>query len=337
MALTTRTVTVQITGPSGAGLAGCTVSASLTRADRDPTAGWVLPNLVTGTTDADGIAALTLWPTDLGSDGSKYRFTATDPDGVLLFDVVASTPDADCLLAELDFAPGEFPPWPAADTAREARLVQDVADLLQEPAPSAETQRKIKRWIGLVLQHMASVRPWRFLENQVQTSLGPGIDTVDLLGDLGQVLGLVGPDGRLVQVTLGSIAEYRALAGADRQRGGRLVLYALEGGRRVHVWPAPDEDTPLVLHYQRPMQLALVPDDLEPVIVNGVLGRYGRHFDRDALTQDPVEFETRYMRDLRAAGRDSWDATLVYVPLEVLASYAGDRDGATTTATIQLP
>jgi hypothetical protein len=93
MALTTRNVTVQVSDPTGAGVAGASVTAMLTRSDRDPTGGWVLPSLVTGTTDALGAVVLTLWPNALGSDGSQYRFTADTAAGARLFDVLASLPD----------------------------------------------------------------------------------------------------------------------------------------------------------------------------------------------------------------------------------------------------
>jgi hypothetical protein len=118
-----------------------------------------------------------------------------------------------------------------------------------------------------------------------------------------------------------------------------MALYAVEAGRRLHFWPAPHEDTPLLLHYQRPMALALVPTDLEPVIVHGVLGRYGRHWDRDALTQDPASFEQRYVQELVNAGRDSWDATLISVPEDVTLLYRAlaGQAGSVVSGVVALP
>jgi hypothetical protein len=57
--------------------------------------------------------------------------------------------------------------------------------------------------------------------------------------------------------------------------------------------------TRLSLVYTVPLDAALVPDHFEPMLVNGILGRYGRHFDRDTLTEAAGDFETRYLQDLR--------------------------------------
>jgi hypothetical protein len=338
MALTTQPVTVQVSDQNGAGISWALVTATLTRSDRDPDNGWVLPQLVSGTTDALGLLILTLWPNALGSDGSQYRFTADTSDGVRLFDVLATVPDAPCDLASLAITTDDMPPWPAADSTREDRLVQDIADLLQEPTPSAETQRKVKRWIALVLQHMASMRRWKFLENLVATTMGPGVESIDLTGDLAAVIGLYGPNGRIVPVTLNDLAVLRATATPGFARG-EVSFYAIEAGRRLHFWPAPDKDTVMALHYQRPMVLTLVPSDLEQIIVHGVLGRYGQHWDRDALTQNPAEFEARYMRDLVNAGRDSWDSTLVSMPEDrwTAVRSLGYLPGTTVSGTVALP
>jgi hypothetical protein len=65
--------------------------------------------------------------------------------------------------------------------------------------------------------------------------------------------------------------------------------------------------TPFAALYTRLMDLAIVPDFWETLIVNGVLGTYGRHFDRDALAADPEEYERRYEAQLRRGNGDSWD------------------------------
>jgi hypothetical protein len=65
--------------------------------------------------------------------------------------------------------------------------------------------------------------------------------------------------------------------------------------------------TPFAILYTRPMDLAIVPDYWETVVLDGVLGTYGRHFDRDALGDSPEEFERRYESKLQRANNDSWD------------------------------
>lgn len=65
--------------------------------------------------------------------------------------------------------------------------------------------------------------------------------------------------------------------------------------------------TPFAVLYTRPMDLAIVPEFWETMVVNGVLGTYGRHFDRDALGADPEDFERRYEAQLKRAHTESWD------------------------------
>ncbi len=65
--------------------------------------------------------------------------------------------------------------------------------------------------------------------------------------------------------------------------------------------------TPFACLYTRPMDLAIVPDFWETLVLDGVLGTYGRHFDRDALGAAPEEFERRYEAKLKRGNIDSWD------------------------------
>lgn len=65
--------------------------------------------------------------------------------------------------------------------------------------------------------------------------------------------------------------------------------------------------TPFALLYTRPMDLAIVPDFWETIVLNGVLGTFGRHFDRDQLAAAPENFESRYEQQLRRGNTDTWD------------------------------
>lgn len=188
--------------------------------------------------------------------------------------------------------------YPGVDGDREARVIQDIADLLHESAPSSETIRKAKRWIQQVLWDAEERRRWWFLDAVASRWLNVGDDAVDIKGHINQVVAVWAPK-RLQQMSLSELLQLRQ----DRLANGGLNAgepqrYALEAGRRIHLWPAPAKRYPFCVYYARPMHIALVPNNWEGIILDGVLGKYGRHFDRDALTQDPAEFEARYERRL---------------------------------------
>lgn len=188
--------------------------------------------------------------------------------------------------------------YPWIDSGREARIVQDVADLLHETPPSPKTERKIKRWIQQVLWDAQERRRWWFLDAVASRWLNVADDVIDLLGHVEQVAAVWAPR-RLVQMALPELLELRQRATAcGRVNAGQPHRYALEAGRRVHLWPAPAARYAFAVLYTRPMHVSLVPSHWEGIILDGILGKYGRHFDRDALTQDPAAFEQRYERRL---------------------------------------
>lgn len=340
MTLPTVQVQVQVLTPAGSPVVGARVTANLNRADRDLAAvppSWVFPSVVTGTTDESGAVTLAVWPNARGADGSAYRWTVRDTEGAVLLDALASVPATNCALADLTMTPGSLPPWPAADSSRVARLVQDVADLLAESTPSAETIRKVTRWIDLVLQICQAARRWRFAEALVETTIGRGVDQFDLVGDLAGVQALFGRVGSLRFLPLGALQDARANAALyGGVNGGTPQWYALEGNRRVHLFPVPREDEPLAMLYQRPLTVATIPTEMEYLIINGVLGRYGRHFDRDALSQDPAEFEARFQRELPIAGRGSWDASTIATQEMLLREPLMEQVARVTDGAVQI-
>lgn len=91
--------------------------------------------------------------------------------------------------------------------------------------------------------------------------------------------------------------------------------------------------TPFGLLYTRPMDLALVPDFWETIVLNGVLGTFGRHFDRSQLASDPEEFERRYERQLGRGNTDTWDIERIHRWEEELTTELqtalSESDGAT--------
>ncbi len=217
--------------------------------------------------------------------------------------------------------------YPWVDGDREARVLQDIADLLHESVPSSETTRKAKRWIQQVLWDAEERRRWWFLEATAARWLNAGDDVIDVQGHINQVAAVWAPK-RLKQMPIGALLQLRQ----DRLANGGLNTgepqrYALEAGRRIHLWPAPAQRYPFCVLYTRPMHIALVPNNWEGIILDGVLGKYGRHFDRDALTQDPADFETRYERRLQRAS-----VATGHHDLEVIERWMGELASQTGTS-----
>lgn len=313
MALTTVNVTATILTAAGDPVAGAVVTARLDRPDVDATEGLVTPSDITATTDALGVAVLALWPNLLGSAGSRYRVTVVSAEGVLLWSAYAQVPNEAVDLENILLAAGDFAPWPTIDPAREARVVQDVADLLHESAPSDETRRKVLRWIAHVLTDAGLYGPWWFAQALLPTTIPAGADLIDLRGDLDRVSALFAAR-RLVQIALPRLLELRADAAANGTGNAARfpTNYALEAGHRIHLWPAPSAPFTLQVLYGRPLNLAICPPEWELLVLDGVLGLFGRHFDRNALTQDPQAFEARYRLALRRAKSHSFDVVQAY-------------------------
>lgn len=89
--------------------------------------------------------------------------------------------------------------------------------------------------------------------------------------------------------------------------------------------------TDFAVLYSAPINIEALPATWETLVLNGVLGMFGRHFDRDALTTDPSEFEIRYEKQLRRAASEHWD--LERAPRFDLDTAASDTSAATSVAT----
>lgn len=311
MPLTTYTLTATILDASGAGLAGVVLTAQLDKADEDTGTGIVVPSTpFTATTDASGIATLQLWSNTAGSAGSVYRFVATYA-GATLFNATGVMPAAAAHLRELIDVSAALPmqPYPAADFEREGRIVDDLIELMHGPATEAHRARA-KRWIWHVMNHAKRGRAWWFLENMARRELSVGQDVIDLVGHFDRVKAVFAPK-RLTQCALSDvIARREEHTKRYWANGGEPKVYALEAGRRLHLWPAPAGATPFAVLYLRPMMLPILPEEWETILLDGVIGRYGRHFDRDALIEDPASFERRYLRAVREAASDSHDVVM---------------------------
>lgn len=79
MSLTTCAVSCAVYDDSGAPVQGATITAKLNR--YEVYNGYVVPQTITGTTDASGQATLNLWPNELGSTESSYLIKIAAPNG----------------------------------------------------------------------------------------------------------------------------------------------------------------------------------------------------------------------------------------------------------------
>jgi hypothetical protein len=210
-------------------------------------------------------------------------------------------------------------PFPVADHQRIDRVAQDISDLIfhvgvlnRENPQHAEFFRKAERWADQTLRVSAMGHRWWFLDNLKSATIQAGQDIIDLKGHLDRVVSIYAPR-RLHLTTLSNLIDLRARAAAcNRPNAAReCTHYAVEAGKRVHLWPAPSQPISFHVLYQRPMHIALVPHEWEPIIVNGVIGMYGRHFDREQLSQDAAAFEARYREQLREAKTETHDVPVI--------------------------
>jgi hypothetical protein len=148
---------------------------------------------------------------------------------------------------------------------------------------------------------------WWFLEVMARGTVLAGADAIDLSDDV-RLLGPVYCPKRLARATLNQMVALRAETTPNAvSRNPTPVRYAVEARRRIHLFPEPAADTDFTVLYTREMSVAIVPDEWETLILQGVLGYFGQHFDRDALTQTPEEFKADFLAGLRAANQVSRD------------------------------
>lgn len=195
-------------------------------------------------------------------------------------------------------------PYPAADPDRLTRIVEAIGRALHVDVIDDAHRVLFEGWVQDVLRDAESRAPWWFLKNVASASIPAGADLIDLGGHVHK-LGAVYAPQRLQAVSLERIVELRQQAAANnRPNAGRPGWYALEAGRRLHLWPAPASTTAIAVLYRRPMAVEILPVEWESIVVLGALGRYGRHWDRDALVSRPAEIEGRYEAALRRARRE---------------------------------
>lgn len=100
MAIPYYTLTATIYTQDGSPLPGIVVKALLDKVDYD--GGTVVPESAEATTDANGVATLTLWPNTRGSEGSIYIIQAKSADGRITYmKVGANMPEANSNLYDI--------------------------------------------------------------------------------------------------------------------------------------------------------------------------------------------------------------------------------------------
>lgn len=99
MSIPTVPVTVRLFDQDGNPVAGATVTAKLTTTERY--GGYVVPREYKGTTDATGVAVVDVFPNELGTEGSEYKFKIVDLSTGKTVSVFATVPNAACELHQI--------------------------------------------------------------------------------------------------------------------------------------------------------------------------------------------------------------------------------------------
>lgn len=108
-------VTCTASDQNGNPVAGARVTAKLNQTEIY--LGHIVPESITAIADANGVAILNLWPNALGTQGSMYRVTATNPDtGRKYLDAMVSVPNSACNLHQIMTTE----PYPAIDASQQA-------------------------------------------------------------------------------------------------------------------------------------------------------------------------------------------------------------------------
>ena len=123
---------------SGAPVVGGRVTARLDKTETYN--GFVVPEEVSATTDASGVAVLQLWPNALGVAGSLYRVRAWNPDtGRKFLDTTISVPNSNCALEQI-IVQEPLPPIDAAQQALAAIFAAaETHRIAMDASPTPET------------------------------------------------------------------------------------------------------------------------------------------------------------------------------------------------------
>lgn len=99
MSIPTVPVTVRVHDQDGDPISGAIVTAKLATVERY--SGYVVPKEYSGTTDASGIAVVDVFPNELGTEGSEYKFKILDVRTGKSVSVMAVVPNMACELHQI--------------------------------------------------------------------------------------------------------------------------------------------------------------------------------------------------------------------------------------------
>lgn len=205
-------------------------------------------------------------------------------------------------------------PYPAKDPEREDRIVARVLDRLHIDAPQDADEARVKTWLKDTLAHAARNRRLWFLVRQAATVLPQGADVVDFTGQVHKVAAVFAPC-RLTLLPLEEIVALRTQAQfSGKPNAGTPGFYAIEAGLRLHLWPAPaavSPETPFALTFTASPSVDIVPDHWEGLLADGMIGMYGRHWDKAQLVDDADQIEARYLKGLRDEASPGLDVAVI--------------------------
>lgn len=201
--------------------------------------------------------------------------------------------------------------FPTQKDDRAKEIVTDVIELMDMGDKNTnKTRKRVERWLKLLLSHLNAYpkKPWWFTISRASCELSEGTDIIDIDGAFYKPIALMAPS-RLIEKPLQFIEEQRALASTGKSNAGDVSYYAFQG-HRIHLWPAPSKTVRFSLVYSSPLNAAQLPEEWVPLLIDGIIGRYGRHFDKDAMMDDMSDFERRFMYMLKRINNFNFDMAI---------------------------
>ena len=207
---------------------------------------------------------------------------------------------------------------PAQNEKREGEVLQLLQDMTHNTGDKMD--KRFKSWINLIVHDINErMHGCWWLKHVHFFTVKAGQDVIDIDGDFDRVVSLHGYR-RIDQIDLSKLVSIRAQAQeTDRVRhnrtgygfygnAGDVENYAIEAGRRLHLWPAPDREMTIGLIYMRPPALPLMPTDYwNMVVYNGVLSEFYINFDRDGLVANPSHLHNKYKKSIKVGCHQDHD------------------------------
>ncbi len=202
-------------------------------------------------------------------------------------------------------------PFPPPDPERGGRICQDVIDLMKI-RDNEQNQHLVGRWLELTLAKAQRFNrlPWWFARRLFGCRIFAGQDMFDLTGDMDRIIAVYCLI-KLRHISLGEIVERRNRAYYhSRVNQGEPRYYCFDGAR-LHLWPAPDKGMLLIIQYACPLEASIIPAEWETVLIDGMIGFYGRFFDSSGLInqESAQDFLPRFWEGIKATRSEHFDST----------------------------